>query len=63
MDFKKSENLDIDSYEILIRRSAEDNYSSYCPQLNVQINDSTHEIVEKKMQEVIYKHVEALSKK
>jgi len=50
----------IDDYEVLIRRRSEDDYSSFCPQLNYQINGNSHEVVEQKMKDYILKYIETL---
>lgn len=63
MAFKKSESTDFNSYDIMIRRRTEDDYSSYCPQLNKQINGLAHEQVEALMKDEILKHIEDIQKK
>ena len=50
----------IDDYEILIRRRGENDYASYCPQLNHMINGTEHEEVVKLMKEFIVSHIKKL---
>ncbi len=61
MEFKKSTSTNFDEYEVMIRRRTENDYSAYCPQINLQINGLTHEQVEAMMQDKIHKHIEELS--
>lgn len=51
---------DISDYEILIRRRGENQYASYCPQLNHMIIGTEHEEVVKLMKDYIEKHISTL---
>jgi len=62
MDFKISTSTNIDDYEILIRKRGENEYASYCPQLNLMLTGTFHEEVENKMYERIKQHIEELKK-
>lgn len=62
MEIKVSQSTNFDDYEILIRKKGTNNYSSYCPQLNVMINGTVHEEVAELMQEKIKLHIEKLIK-
>ncbi|MCO5251122.1 MAG: hypothetical protein M9949_06845 [Candidatus Kapabacteria bacterium] len=57
-----SNSLNINDYEILIRRRGETDYASYCPQLNLMLVGSYHEEVENKMYEKVVSHIEELKK-
>jgi len=57
MNEKKSKSLDINDYEILIRRRGENDYASYCPQLNQMITGTEHEEVRELMVEQVEKHI------
>lgn len=52
-----SKNTDPDTYEILIRKRGDNDYASYCPQLNFMIKGTVHEEVQNQMQEHIQKHI------
>lgn len=60
MSFKQSTSLDINDYEILIRRRGENEYASYCPQLNLMLTGTFHEEVENMMLEKVKEHIEKL---
>ncbi|MBX3045344.1 MAG: hypothetical protein KIT33_12290 [Candidatus Kapabacteria bacterium] len=55
-----STSTNIDDYEILIRRRGENEYASYCPQLNLMLTGTFHEEVENKMYEKIQNHIQQL---
>lgn len=59
---EKSKSINRKDYEILIRKRGDNDYSSYCPQLNLVIKGTTHEEVHKLMEEEIRKHIDKLSK-
>ncbi len=60
MSFEISKSKNTFDYEILIRRRAESQYASYCPQLNYMISGQEHEEVENKMKEYIKEHISKL---
>lgn len=60
MSFQISTSLNIDDYEILIRRRGEFEYASYCPQLNLMLTGSFHEEVENLMYEKVQEHINNL---
>jgi hypothetical protein len=60
MSSKISTSLNIDDYEILIRKRGDNEYASYCPQLNLMITGAFHEEVENKMYEKVTSHVQQL---
>ncbi|TAL71051.1 MAG: hypothetical protein EPN82_00080 [Bacteroidetes bacterium] len=51
-----------DDYEILIRKRGDNNYASYCPQLNFMIKGDEHEQVRNLMKEYIEKHITEITK-
>ncbi|MDX9790236.1 MAG: hypothetical protein WC313_02000 [Candidatus Kapaibacterium sp.] len=55
-----SSSLNVDEYEVLIRRRGENEYASYCPQLNLMLTGTFHEEVENKMYEKIQQHIQHL---
>jgi len=60
MEVKKLESKNIDDYDILIRRRGDNDYASYCPQLNYMISGTEHEEVLKLMQDYIKSYIEKL---
>jgi predicted RNase H-like HicB family nuclease len=60
MVFKISDSMNAEDYEILIRKRGEDDYASYCPQLNLMIKGTVHEDVKQQMKEKIEEHIEKL---
>lgn len=60
MEIKISKSTNIDDYEIMIRKRGENNYASYCPQLNLILRGSQHEEVQLAMLEKINEHIERL---
>lgn len=60
MEVKKLESKNFDDYDILIRRRGDNDYASYCPQLNYMISGTEHEEVLKLMQEHIKEYIEKL---
>lgn len=60
MSSKISTSLNIDDYEILIRKRGDNEYASYCPQLNLMLTGTFHEEVENKMYETISQHIQQL---
>ena len=60
MEIRKSVSINIDDYEILKRRRGDNDYASYCPQLNDMIIGTEHEEVRNLMKEQIEKHIESL---
>ncbi|MGB9771536.1 MAG: hypothetical protein ACPLX7_06080 [Candidatus Kapaibacteriota bacterium] len=63
MEILKSTSTDFYDYEIFVRRRGENDYASYCPQLNLMINGSEHEQVVMLMRKAIEKHIEELKSK
>lgn len=61
MSFNILQSTDRRDYEILIRKRGENEYASYCPQLNYMLTGTFHEEVENKMEEHIDKHIQNLS--
>ncbi|MBI5325918.1 MAG: hypothetical protein HZB41_11715 [Ignavibacteriae bacterium] len=57
-----SNSINPDDYEILIRKRGDNNYASYCPQLNFMIKGDEHEQVRNLMKEFIEKHILEISK-
>ncbi len=57
MSFEISKSKNTFDYEILIRRRGENEYASYCPQLNYMLTGQEHEEVENKMKEYIKEHI------
>jgi hypothetical protein len=55
-----SASTNIDDYEILIRKRGDNEYASYCPQLNLMLTGTFHEEVENKMYEKIANHIQQL---
>ena len=47
-------------YEINIRKRGENDYASYCPQLNKMFRGEAHEGVQKMMQDFIDSYIEEL---
>lgn len=62
MKAKILESANIDDYEILIRRRGENDYASYCPQINKMILGSEHEQVLKLMKDEVEQHIQNLKK-
>jgi hypothetical protein len=60
MSFRISTSKNIDDYEILIRRRGENEYASYCPQLNLMLTGTFHEEVENMMYERVKQHINDL---
>lgn len=60
MEFKPSTSVNINDYEILIRKRGEDEYASYCPQLNLMLTGTFHEEVHNLMYERIIQHINEL---
>ncbi|MFN3306027.1 MAG: hypothetical protein ACK42Z_02435 [Candidatus Kapaibacteriota bacterium] len=60
MNVEKSKSTDFYDYEIYVRRRGENDYASYCPQLNLMINGSEHEQVVMLMRKAIEKHIQDL---
>lgn len=46
-------------YDILIRKDGEQDYAAFCPQLNILVRGSSHEVVEKKTREKILEYLNA----
>ncbi len=61
MSFNILQSPNKSDYEILIRKRGENEYASYCPQLNIMLTGTFHEEVEGKMEEYIEKHINSLS--
>jgi hypothetical protein len=61
MEFVKSTSKIKEDYEILIRKRGENDYASYCPQLNFMIKGFDHEQVREYMANQIDDHIQNLS--
>lgn len=61
MEKPKSTNLE--DYEIYVRRRGENDYASYCPQLNLMINGTDHEEVVQLMKKKIQLYIDSLHEK
>ncbi|MGQ9819382.1 MAG: hypothetical protein ACUVQ1_05600 [Candidatus Kapaibacteriales bacterium] len=57
-----SKSINIFDYEIYVRRRGENDYASYCPQLNLMINGKNHEEVVQQMRKKIEEHIAKLRK-
>lgn len=55
-----SQSTDLNDYEILIRKRGENQYASYCPQLNFMLTGTEHEQVREKMYNHITEHIEKI---
>jgi hypothetical protein len=55
-----STSTNIYDYEILIRKRDDNEYASYCPQLNLMLAGQEHVQVQEMMQHAIIQHVEEL---
>ncbi len=60
MAIKKSASTDFYDYEIYVRRRGENDYASYCPQLNLMVNGTEHEQVVMLMRKKIEEHINNL---
>lgn len=60
MNDVKSQSVDINDYEILIRKRGESDYASYCPQINQMVVGTEHEEVRELMKEQVDKHIRKL---
>lgn len=60
MSVEKSQSLELHDYEVLIRKSGVNEYSSYCPQLNFMLKGTVHEQVAQDMQKHIQEHINDL---
>jgi hypothetical protein len=60
VDIKISTSKDRDDYEILIRKRKEEDYASYCPQLNYMIKGTEHQEVQLKMEEYVNNYIATL---
>ena len=63
MSFTQPTSTEIYDYEILIRRTGEQEYASYCPQLNYMIKGTEHEEVQDKMKAYVNKFIDELKAK
>ena len=60
MSVQISTSTNFDDYEILIRKRADMEYASYCPQLNLMLTGTYHEEVYNLMNEKISEHIETI---
>lgn len=60
MKFVRSTSTEKEDYEILIRKRGENDYASYCPQLNFMIKGFDHEQVKEYMSDYIDRHINIL---
>lgn len=61
MEIKISQSTNLDDYEIMIRKRGNNNYASYCPQLNLMIKGTQHEEVQYAMLDKIKEHIDKLN--
>jgi hypothetical protein len=61
MERQISKSVNVNDYEVLIRKRGEGKYASYCPQLNYMITGEEHEEVYCLMVEKINNHIETLN--
>jgi hypothetical protein len=61
MERQISKSVNVNDYEVLIRKRGEGKYASYCPQLNYMITGEEHEEVYGLMVEKINNHIETLN--
>lgn len=57
MEIKISQSQNFDDYEILVRKKGVNDYTAYCPQLNLMVIGTVHEEVVNKMQVKIQAHI------
>ncbi len=50
-----------EDYEILIRKSGDGEYASYCPQLNYMIKGREHQEVAEKMESYVRDYISSLA--
>ncbi len=62
MEMTKPTSTNMQDYEILIRRRGENEYASYCPQLNLMLTGTEHEEVALKMEKHVQEYIEKLNK-
>jgi hypothetical protein len=60
MEFKISTSKEREDYEILIRKRMDNDYASYCPQLNYMIKGEAHLEVQQKMEEYVNNYIAGL---
>jgi|GEM_PF-394632 predicted RNase H-like HicB family nuclease len=60
MSFESSINIEPNEFEILIRKRGEDDFTAYCPQLNIMFKGNDHERVRQDLAAHIQRHIEAL---
>lgn len=60
MEFVRSTSTEKEDYEILIRKRGENDYASYCPQLNFMIKGFDHSQVKEYMSDYIGRHINTL---
>lgn len=63
MIFQKSTSINFEDYEILIRKRGDNEYASYCPQLNLMMTGTFHEEVYNLMYEKIAEHIKEIKEK
>lgn len=62
MDKKGSVSINVNDYDILVRKRGENTYAAYCPQLNLMLTGNEHEEVYGIMINKINEHIENLKK-
>lgn len=60
MTYKRPNSNNPDDYEVLIRRRSENDYASYCPQLNYMIKGKEHDEVYNNMKKYISDYIQSL---
>ena len=60
MSVQISTSTNPNDYVILIRKRGENDYASYCPQLNLMLKGTAHEEVRNMMKEEVDKYIKTL---
>lgn len=61
MEVKISQSKNLNDYEVLIRKHGNNNYASYCPQINLMLSGSEHVEVQEAMDKKIQEHIASLN--
>jgi flagellar motor component MotA len=61
MIIEKSKSVNAEDYEVLIRKRGENDYASFCPQLNLMIKGTVHEEVRDQMKKKITEHIDQIT--
>ncbi len=60
MEVKISQSKNLNDYEVLIRKHGQNNYASYCPQINLMLTGTAHVEVQDAMDKKIQEHIAKL---